>query len=750
MKSTIREDQGLTLASFTSFILETQHQPAWRYEALREKAFEAGNQLDSERLKTLKNRGVPPEIENLIGGVMQSVYGQEAKQRTNWRVIADGTGREDADVSDALNEKLNQAEKRSRADRSCSDAFESQAGVGVGFVYVRRVDNKFEYPYKCSYVSFSDCWWDWFAMDKDPMLDNARYFIRQSWVKREELLASYPKDTHPEINEKIRMAFGTNLTTFIEGDAMPDLARSEATELNWGTDKQLWMSVERNEILVYEVWYRVWEEVTAIKLQNGSVEEYDKLNPLHLKALNSGSELIKTPSSRVRVSMWAGLHKLSDDESPYTHNHFPYVPFWGYKEHKTNIPYGRIRSMMHSQEMVNIFNSLVLYSLVSRRSIRTAGAFIGTDEQFRQAASRPDSDFVLNREEMAKAGARFEFDNNSNLNQQHYQALQDARTAVVRAGGISNEYQGVQNNSTSGSQEQTRIEQSQQNIANLMDNFNESRARVGELLLGMIVQDTQEYEEVFVSGGLVKDDRTVLLNYKTIDHDGDVGVELLTNDVQNVMLKVALDDVPTSSSFRVQQLTTLGEAYKSAPPEYQRIMMPHMMALMDMPNKKEIIDAIKKADEQTSPEQQQQQAEMEYKNKELELRHRELDIKERVANQTIENMIADKVKVLVDAQFAAYGVGQQVMMSPIVAPVADSVLENAGYQAPTPKGSYPDLNIPAQSQQPIQAMPVTTNTSPQFPPRPQGDEAPAPQEVQQQDMMMPSAETGIETINPMD
>jgi len=141
--------------------------------------------------------------------------------------------------------------------------------------------------------------------------------------------------------------------------------------------------------------------------------------------------------------------------------------------------------------------------------------------------------------------------------------------------------------------------------------------------------------------------------------------------------------------------------------------------------------------------------EMELKNKEIELKNRELDIKERVATQTIENMIADKVKVLVDAQFAAYGVGQQVMMSPIVAPVADTVMELAGYQPPTPKGNYPDLVVPEQSQ-PIQAMPTRQNTSPQFPPRPQEPNVIAPQPEQPQEQMMESPEQGIETLNPMD
>ena len=38
--------------------------------------------------------------------------------------------------------------------------------------------------------------------------------------------------------------------------------------------------------------------------------------------------------------------------------------------------------------------------------------------------------------------------------------------------------------------------------------------------------------------------------------------------------------MPSTPSFRAQQLAAMSEAFKSAPPDYQKVMMPHLFALL--------------------------------------------------------------------------------------------------------------------------------------------------------------------------
>lgn len=96
----------------------------------------------------------------------------------------------------------------------------------------------------------------------------------------------------------------------------------------------------------------------------------------------------------------------------------------------------------------------------------------------------------------------------------------------------------------------------------------------------------------------------------------------------------------------------------------------------------------------------------------------------------INNLKAKSVQTGVASAFAATQAGAQIAQMPQIAPVADAVLQMAGYQVPNPIGVDPNLPIPEGM--PAPAMDVDQNTSPGFPPLPE------------------SPMTGIETTDPAD
>ena len=115
---------GLSEEEYTEILQEIEEQPNWRHTADKEMAYADGSQLDSELLQKQRELGIPPAIEDLISPTLLAIQGYESTVRTDWRVTPDGDigGQE---VADALNYKLNQAERQSRADRACSRAFRS-------------------------------------------------------------------------------------------------------------------------------------------------------------------------------------------------------------------------------------------------------------------------------------------------------------------------------------------------------------------------------------------------------------------------------------------------------------------------------------------------------------------------------------------------------------------------------------------------------------------------------------------------
>ena len=152
---------GMTLTEFTNIFVEIQNQPAWRSRADREMDYVDGNQLDSDILQKQSALGIPPAIEPLIGPAIEAVTGLEAKTRTDWRITPDADVDQDGDeVAEALNFKLNQAERKSGADKACSEAFLPQCAVGVGWVEVARESDPFKFPYRCTAVHRNEIWWD--------------------------------------------------------------------------------------------------------------------------------------------------------------------------------------------------------------------------------------------------------------------------------------------------------------------------------------------------------------------------------------------------------------------------------------------------------------------------------------------------------------------------------------------------------------------------------------------------------------
>lgn len=510
--------------------------------------------------------------------------------------------------------------------------------------------------------------------------------------------------------------------TTLDGGQSTGLYTAQNAERGWTIEEQEWRDVTRRKIMLFEVWYRRWQHVLVLKSPDGRVVEFDSENDKHIMALMAGMQPQAAVVSKVRRAWFAGPHKLVDEPSPYLHTHFGYVPFWGYREDRTGAPFGRIRDMMYTQENINASLSKIRWGLASVRTIRTDGAYVGTNSQMRNEVSRVNADIVLDAAHMAQPGARFEVQRDFDLSEQQYKMQQDAREALTTLGGVSNEFLGATNKTTSALQSSQMIEQVNQGLANIDDNFKESRAQVGELLLSMIIQDTiGKQETVNIDGGALRDDRSIALNQPTVDPV--TGMQELTNDVSRITLKVTLEDTPETTSFKNQQLAALSEAYKATTPEYQRILMPFLMNLLPIANKKEIITAMKEQDAQPSAQQIEQQ------NKQ-----KELEIKLMLAEAQVKLVEAQKVKVLVESEYSAMQGGAQVASMPAIAPIADVLMQNAGYVTPTPQGIDPDFPqpqpqpaaqvTPQAQQQAAQATPVQGNTSPGLPPVPQQPEGP--------------------------
>ncbi len=726
------DNLALTHEDYYQIVREIEEQPHWRITADKEMDYADGNQLDSDILRKQKALGIPPAVEDLIGPALLSIQGYEATIRTDWRVSPNGEA-DGKDVADVLNFKLNQAERASKADRACSHAFRSQIGCGIGWVEVSRESDPFKFPYRCQKVHRNEMHWDMKAQEDD--LSDARWQRRQRWLAPERVMLVFPQ--HRELIMQCK-THGAQWWSYADASAI-DGGTSTGLQNAWGEGRastileDRWYNPTSKELCIAEVWYRRWVNVPVIKTPDGRVVEYDESNMAHAIAVISGSAKVQNATvTRVRRSYWLGPHCLHDGPSPYTHRHFPYVPFVGFREDQTGIPYGFVRGMKYAQDSLNSGNSKLRWGMSVTRVERTKGAVAMTDAQLRRQIARPDADVVLDADHMARTGARFEVKRDYQLTDQHYQMMQDNRATIERVSNITTGFMGRKGNATSGVQEQTQVEQSTQSLAFIMDNFRAARTQIGELLMAMIIEDIGTAQHtVVIEGDAVTEDREVVLNVPQIDASG---MQYLSNDLQRTRLKVALDDVPSSNSYRGQQLNAMSEAVKSMPQQYQAAVLPFLVSLMDVPFKREVVEAIRGASQQPTEEQIKQQIQDALAKAGTDLKARELDIKERKADSEIKGLDAGALQTIVQAMYSAMQGGAQVAQMPMVAPIADKIMQAAGYQPPNPGGVDPNFPEPGQTaamniKSPYiqgegsvaeEAVPqVHKNTSPAYPPVPQ-------------------------------
>jgi hypothetical protein len=712
------DPQALSLDEFTTILQEIQEQPPWRGKADKEADYIDGNQLDTELLKKQKERGIPPACENIMRSAIESVCGFEAKTRKDWRLSSED-GVEGEEVAAALGFKLNQAERQSGADKACSKAFRAQFSVGIGWVEVSRESDPFLFAYRCAPVHRNEIWWDMTGARENPDMTKCRWLVRRRWMDKSRIILSFPDKK--ELIERCDGRWSGRWEISMDGSTSTGLMASWEAERGWSIEEQEWLDATRNRMALFEVWYRRWENVPVLKSKDGRVVEYDITNPAHDVAIASGAvEVFKATVSRVRRAYMMGPHVLHDGPSPYKHKYFAYAPFFGWEEDRTGVPYGAARDMIFAQDSLNSAISKLRWGISAVRTERTKGAVAMTDQAFRQQVGRVDADIILDAQHMAQPGAKFDVKRDYQLTDQHYQLMQDSRATIERSSGITSGFQGKTGTATSGIQEQTQVEQSNQGLAALMDNFSYGRAMVGEMLLSMIIEDAgSKHETVAIKGDAVRPDRIVELNRPTVDEA--TGVQYLTNDIQRIRLKVSMEDVPTTSSFRSQQLTTLGEAVKSMPANMQAAVMPFMVGLMDLPYKKEVIDAIRAAAEQESPEGVEKRIQEAVKDAlakaGYDLKARQVAIQENESDAKIRKLVSETVQTGVQSAFSAMQAAQVIATMPQVAPVADVVMQGAGYQRPNPAGvdpNFPQPQIPG-----VPAPAVHENTSPEFPPIPE-------------------------------
>jgi hypothetical protein len=646
----------ITSDEFATMLLEVQEQPAWRRNADVEADYYDGNQLDADTLMAMKDLGMAPIIENLTAPTIDAVLGLEAKTRLDWKIAAGGDEKF-AEVAEAMNYKMKESETETHADRACSDAFGAQVKAGLGWVEVARDHDPFRYPYRVEYVHRNEVFWDF--RGKRPDTTDWRYLLRKRWYDT-DVLALVFQDKAELLKASVHGWTGFDPTMLIDGGRSTGLAMDFTRERGWTIEEQEWRDTYRKRLCLSEVWYRRWIRGHVLKAPDGRVIEFDRTNSAHVEAVAYNLVQVRSAVfSKVRLAWFVGPHKLADMPSPYKHDKFPYVPFFGKREDMTGIPYGLIRAMKPLQDEVNARNTKMIWLLAAKRVTMTQGVTKDSPEVVRQEAARPNALHVLDPQKMQQGGI-FKVETDFQLNAQQYNVLQDKRQAIKNVAGVYASFEGNQKGNISGIAANTLVEQSTQTLAEIMDNFQFARRQVGELLMSLIIEDIGEDEIVVNIENEINGSKQIKLNTQKQVEGGEV---MLTNSVQQAKLRVALSDVPSTASYRSQRLMMLTEITKSLPPNLQGMVLDFVMAATDLPERAEIVKRIRKAlnlgemEPPKTPEEAQAMQQMQAEQQQaaaIQQRAVELDLNDKDAK--VQKTLAEADKIRAEAQQLAMNV----------------------------------------------------------------------------------------------
>jgi hypothetical protein len=429
----LAEAPGMSLAELERFLDEIRYQPNWRYVADEEADYYDGNQLTQAMSAELEDRGLAPLIVNLIKPTVDLVLGLEAKTRRDWVVKPEGN--DDIELAEALSVKLKENEKLCRADRACSDAYAAQVKVGMGWVEMTRELDPFLPNYRCKYVHRREIWWDW--RSKDPLLADARYLVRKQWFDKDQVIATFPE--HRDlINHAVN---GFTEWDYTQQQLDQLLVREWQNERDTSIDDMDWRDTARNRLALYECWYRVWHRGYVMDLPNNVVMEYEHDNPRHKQAVASGAVQPRVAVfSKIRLSWWIGPHRIVDVPNPFPFNRFPYVPFFGFREDRTGVPYGMVRTMKSPQDEFNARRRKMMWYLAAKRVITDSDAVKNNDhEAVMQEIGRPDAYVELNENRTNPSPDAFRVEDGGQMAKDQFLVMTDAADRLQSSAGVFQE-----------------------------------------------------------------------------------------------------------------------------------------------------------------------------------------------------------------------------------------------------------------------------------------------------------------------
>lgn len=686
---------------------EREKQSLNRYQQAIDEDFYDHLQWTEEDAQILQERGQAPLVFNEIKAGVDWIIGTEKRARMDAKVLP--RGEEDRDAAEVKTKLMKYLSDVSKTAFEESFAFKQAVKAGVGWLEDGiSTDPDAELLYTRA-ENWRNVLYD--SHSVRPDLSDARYQFRWRWLdldiaeeyfperKAELRRASVGSEIFgPEQDEDI-WYLGTQLQ-HLDTMGQPVGRRSYISDALFTQNK-------RQRVKLIEAWYYKPSTVKTLRGEEFNDQDYDEQNEAHKQAVASGAAEV---TSRFLMKMHVAIMTESDlilmAPSPYWHNKFPLTPVWGYRRSRDNAPYGVIRGWRDPQEDLNKRHSKALFILSTTRTIADEGA-VEDVEQLREEVARPDS-MIIKRK-----GSELSVERDVQLAEEHIVLMERDRNFIRNSGqsGVTDQSLGVDKRGLSGKAVEKLQDQGSLGTAELFDNYRLAKQLAGEKRLSLIEQYYTDAKTIRIVGNRGK------LEFVPINKvDPDTGRVL--NDITATKADYVISEQDYRATLRQAMFETLVDMVSRMQPDLAIKFLDLVFQMNDdLPDREEFVARIRQIngfmppDAKLSPEEQAANEE----------RKKKMALQERLAEQRLiaelDEIIAKVEKLRADARLskanatganvgamnAATEAGERVAVNPAIAPVADELLNSAGFE---------DQNAPPIVPQPAAAPAYLTSPAP--------------------------------------
>ena len=443
-----------------------------------------------------------------------------------------------------------------------------------------------------------------------------------------------------------------------------------------------------------ECWYRMPQAIQVFAAGPLRGKEFNPNDDGHMQLQQDRWKIYSTVTNRMRVMIGTEDAPLWDGKSPLKHQKFTLVPVWGYRRGRDGMAYGLWRGMRDLNDDMNKRASKALFAASSNRLIFKKGA-IADLEKAREEAARPD--MMLEVKDINDV----RFEKPQADMQMNMELLNFDQSMIRNVGGVTDANLGRDSGATSGLAIGKQQDQGSLTTSDLPDNLRLAKMQTGRLRLAHIEQFMTHEQVVRITGDGAP---TEWLAINKPQPDGSI-----LNPMDASAADFIISERDYRESFAQAALESMMELLGNIAgyaPQVVMTVLDLVVESAEIKNKSEWVARIRSINGQRDPTKPPTPEELQRKQKDAADEARAKAIQLDTLQAELEKTRAEIAKLdtgailqRVESMFSALQAAQIVAMTPNVAPVADTVMQGAGFK--DQGGEDPNLpqpKVPAMPQ----------------------------------------------------